>query len=62
MIDIINNKTKLLGDDLKREIKSGSKLRIAACYFSIYAYDALKEELNQIDDLQFLFTAPTFID
>lgn len=35
MIDIINNKTKLLGDDLKREIKSGSKLCIAACYFSI---------------------------
>lgn len=62
MIDIINNKTKLLGDDLKREIKSGSKLRIAACYFSIYAYDALKEELNQIDELKFLFTTPTFID
>lgn len=61
MIEIINNRTKLLGDDLKREIKNGSKLRIAACYFSIYAYDALKEELDQIDELKFLFTTPTFI-
>ena len=38
MLDIINNTSKLLGDDLKNEIKSGSKLRIAASCFSIYAY------------------------
>ena len=36
MIDIINNKSKMLGDDLKQEIKSGSRLRIAASCFSIY--------------------------
>lgn len=62
MIDVINNTSKLLGDDLKREIKSGSRLRIAASCFSIYAYDALKEELEKIDELKFLFTTPTFID
>ena len=62
MVDIINNTTKLLGDDLKKEIKSGSRLRIAASCFSIYAYSALKAELETIDELKFLFTTPTFID
>ena len=61
MVDIINNTSKLLGDDLKSEIKSGSRLRIAASCFSIYAYAALKEELEKIDELKFLFTTPTFI-
>ena len=61
MIDIINNTTKLLGDDLKKEIKTDSKLRIAASCFSIYAYSALKKELESIKELKFLFTTPTFI-
>ena len=61
MVDIINNTSKLLGDDLKSEIKSGSRLRIAASCFSIYAYAALKEELEKIDELNFLFTTPTFL-
>ena len=62
MLDIINNTSKLLGDDLKNEIKSGSKLRIAASCFSIYAYSALKAELEKIDELKFLFTTPTFVE
>ena len=62
MFDIINNTSKLLGDDLKNEIKSGSRLRIAASCFSIYAYAALKAELEKIDELDFLFTTPTFVD
>ena len=62
MLDIINNTSKLLGDDLKSEIKNGSKLRIAASCFSIYAYAALKEELEKIDELKFLFTVPTFVE
>lgn len=61
MVDIINNTSKLLGDDLKNELKSGSRLRIAASCFSIYAYAALKEELEKIDELNFLFTTPTFL-
>ncbi len=62
MLDIINNTSKLLGDDLKNEIRSGSKLRIAASCFSIYAYSALKAELEKIDELKFLFTTPTFVE
>ena len=34
----------LLGDDLKTSITPKSKVKIAASYFSIYAYEALKAE------------------
>lgn len=61
MVEIINNTSKLLGDDLKAEIKSGARLRIAASCFSIYAYSALKQELESIEELKFLFTTPAFL-
>lgn len=57
---IIDNVNDVLGDDLKAEIQSGSRLRIAASTFSIYAFEALKRELESIDELQFIFTSPTF--
>lgn len=57
----INNKDKKLKDDLKEEIKKGSKLSIVAASFSIYAYRELKEELESIDELRFIFNSPTFI-
>ncbi len=60
MFQNIDNRTKLLGDDLKEELKSGSKVRIAASCFSMYAFKELKEELSKIDELKFLFTSPTF--
>lgn len=60
-MEIIDNITHLLGDNLKRTIKPQSKLKIAASCFSIYAYESLKAELSQIESLQFLFTSPTFV-
>ena len=59
---IIDNVNHRLGDDLKESIKKGSKLCIAASSFSIYAYEALKKELDKIDELRFIFTSPTFIE
>ena len=47
-------------DDLKITLKRSSKVSIAAASFSIYAYEALKEELEAIDELRFIFTSPTF--
>jgi len=58
---IIDNLNHLLGDDLKQTLKKGSKLKIAASCFSIFAYEALKTELESVDSLEFIFTAPTFI-
>ena len=60
-MEIIDNITNLLGDNLKETLRPNSQLKIAASCFSIYAYEALKKELEQIDSLKFIFTAPTFI-
>jgi hypothetical protein len=38
-----------------------SKLKIAASCFSIYAFAELKEQLEAIDSLEFIFTSPTFV-
>ena len=60
-MELINNTSKTLRDDLAIEIKKGSKLSIAAACFSIYAFQELKKELQGIDELRFIFTSPTFI-
>lgn len=60
-MEVIDNVSRLLGDSLKRTIGADSKLRIAASCFSIYAFEALKSELEKIDSLQFIFTSPTFV-
>jgi hypothetical protein len=58
---IIDNINRLLGDDLKKSVVPGAKLKIAASCFSIYAFEALKSELEQIESLEFIFTSPTFV-
>jgi len=58
---LIDNVNQLLCDDLKVQIKSKSKLSIAASSFSIYAFEALKKEFTNIDELRFIFTSPTFV-
>lgn len=55
-----NNITSCVVDDLHSTIKAGSKLSIAAASFSIYAYEALKNELESIGELRFIFASPTF--
>lgn len=60
-MELINNTTKTLKNDLSVEIKQGSKLSIAAACFSIYAFQELKEQLSQIEQLRFIFTSPTFV-
>lgn len=57
---IIDNVNETFGDDLKRELAPGSRLRIAASTFSIYAFEALKSELSKVEGLDFIFTSPSF--
>ena len=54
-----NINTKVV-DDLRVSIKKGSKLSIASACFSIYAFQELKEQLQGVDELRFIFTAPSF--
>jgi len=60
-MEIINNKDTTLAEDLRSTLTTGSRLSIAAPCFSIYAYQELRKELEQIEELRFIFTSPTFI-
>lgn len=60
-MELIDNRNKILKEDLSGELKSGSKLSIAAACFSIYAFKELKKELCDIEELRFIFTSPTFV-
>ena len=56
-----NRERGTVGDFLKEKIQSGSKVSIVSAYFTIYAFEALKQELWSIDNLDFLFGEPRFI-
>jgi hypothetical protein len=60
-MEVLDNISRLLGDDLKGTVRPGAKVRIAASSFSIFAFEALKQELESVEDLQFIFTTPTFV-
>ncbi len=51
-----------VADFLRDKIRDGSKLSVVSAYFTIYAYDALKDSLDGIDHLNFLFGEPSFIN
>lgn len=50
-----------VADFLREKIREGSALSIVSAYFTIYAFEALKEHLLQIEHLRFLFGEPRFI-
>ena len=58
---VIDNVQVRLKDDLIAEIKRGGKISIAASCFSIYAFQELKEQLKDIEELRFIFISPTFV-
>ena len=56
-----NHKHGSVGQFLIDNVKSQADLSIVSAYFTIYAYDHLKAQLEQISHLKFLFGEPTFI-
>jgi hypothetical protein len=46
---------------LKSHIQEGSQLSVVSAFFTIYAYEALKESLDRIDHMDFLFGEPRFL-
>ena len=55
-----DNITHTVADDLKVQLGRGGKVSVAAACFSIYAFEALKSELESIDEFRFIFTSPAF--
>ena len=56
-----NHNRGKIGDFLKEKIKPGSKLSFVSAFFTIYAYHHLKDELDKIEELDFLFGEPRFV-
>lgn len=50
-----------VGNFLKAKIEENSTLSIVSAYFTIYAFDALKQQLLSIKSLKFIFGEPRFI-
>ena len=57
----INNTSERLVDDLKSRLATQSRISIAAASFSIYAFEAMKAELEKVEEVRFIFTSPTFV-
>ncbi len=51
-----------VADFLRNKVQDGSRLSVVSAYFTIYAYDALKDCLDRIDHLDFLFGEPSFVN
>lgn len=58
---IINNITNTLAEDLRTALTKSSSVAVAAACFSVYAYEELKKQLEQIEQLRFIFTSPAFL-
>jgi hypothetical protein len=60
-MQILDNVNKTVNDDLVATVSKGDKLSIIASCFSMYAYQALKKQLDEIEELRFVFNSPTFL-
>ncbi len=56
-----NRKRGSVGEYLSEQIKPEAKLSFVSAYFTIYAYQKLKNQLDAVDHLRFLFGEPSFI-
>ncbi len=55
-----DNCSSILKDELARVISEGDTISVAASVFSMYAYDALREQLEAAGEFRFIYTEPTF--
>lgn len=56
-----NWKRGTVGNFLKDKIQPDSSLSVVSAYFTIYAFEALKEQLKRISGLRFLYGEPRFL-
>lgn len=56
-----NFKHGKLGEYLRDKIKDDATLSFVSAYFTIYAYEKIQDQLNNISSLRFLFGEPTFV-
>ena len=58
---IVDNRNRRVGDFLRDSIKPGSSLSVVSAYFTIYAYEALRDVLESAGQMRFLYGEPTAV-
>ncbi|MDR3290571.1 MAG: DEAD/DEAH box helicase family protein [Methanobrevibacter sp.] len=58
---LIDNKKDFVYKELIDYLHKGSKLSVISASFSIYAYYELKNKLNHVDNMRFIFKEPHFL-
>ncbi|MDV0444798.1 RNA polymerase-associated protein RapA [Methanimicrococcus sp. At1] len=60
-MEVIDNVNRTLKDDLLITVNQNSRISIASACFSIFAYQELKKQFDNIEELRFIFTSPAFV-
>ncbi len=55
---IVDNRGRRVGDFLRERLAAGADLSIVSAYFTIYAYEALRDVLNGVARARFLYGEP----
>ena len=55
-----DNKSRIVKDDLVRNVSEGDRVSVAAEVFSMYAYQELREQLDGLEEFRFIFTSQAF--
>ncbi|HQJ96080.1 MAG TPA: hypothetical protein PLN17_03085, partial [Candidatus Cloacimonas sp.] len=56
-----NHQRGTVGNFISKHLSEGCSLSFVSAYFTIYAYQQLKNKLDSIQSLRFLFGEPRFI-
>ena len=56
-----NHSRGSVGDFLREQLKPGADLDLVTAYFTVFAYDKLRTELNQLGKIRLLFGEAAFI-
>ena len=58
---IIDNRKRRAADFLREKIEPGVNLSVVSAYFTIYAFEALRNQLEKVGQMRFLYGEPTAV-
>jgi len=61
-ITIDNKRGKKVHEELSSNMRLGSNLSVISAYFTIYAFEKMKDDLARIDSMRFIYTEPSFVN
>ena len=59
---ILDNQTRSVADYLRLNLRNAEAFRLVSAYFTIYGYELLADELDELREVRFLFGDPSSVD